>query len=389
MRSKKKSRLASAGAPSDPKQRKKAPPGKAKEASNEGFTLQWKPKKVSREDVTFIFRNLSTLVDNGVSLPKALGALADERGMESARDMLVSIRKTLETGASFSAALAAFPATFDKITVNQIRVGERAGALPECLANIATQREKAGKLRGEIIKKLAYPMMLMVVGSGVIAFLLAYVVPVFEETYASARVPLPGITQTLIVVGQIAQDYWMGILLLIAGTVIALKQVRKNERLSRQMDAQLLRLPLVGQWMRDIAVLELMEVLGDLMEAGFTLSDALAEASGSVSNQEVRSCVSELQMAVNRGERFSRHIEQHSELFPPLVSQLVIVGEQTGNLTNATRCIRTHLHEEIERRGDVFVGVIEPALTISLASAVAVILLAIYLPMFDMINTVG
>lgn len=351
--------------------------------------IEWKRSRVSREDVTFIFRNLATLVDNGVSLPKALAALAEERGMEGAREMLIAIRKALETGATFSAALAAYPAAFDKVTINQIKVGERAGSLGDSLINIASQREKAGKLRGEIVKKLAYPCLLALVGSGVIAFLLAYVVPVFEETYSKARVPLPGITQTLISVGKFAQDYWMAVLLLVAGSVIGLKQARKRQDLSRWIDSRLMRLPLIGPWVRDIAVLEMMEVVGDLMEAGFTLSDALAEAVRSVSNEEVRACATSLQMAVNRGEKFSQEVEQHAMLFPPLVSQLVIVGEQTGNLTNATRCIRTHLHEEIERRGNVFVGVIEPTLTISMASAVAIILLAIYLPMFDMINTVG
>ncbi|MEM9187401.1 MAG: type II secretion system F family protein [Planctomycetota bacterium] len=348
-----------------------------------------KAVRAKAEDITFIFRNLATLIENGVSLPKALGALADEKSLERCRQLLLGLRRELESGATFSAALAKFDSTFDVITVNQVRVGERAGTLGSTLDNIATQREKAGKLKETIVKKLAYPAMLTVMGSGVITFLLMYVVPVFEETYRSARVPLPGITQTLITVGAIAQSYGLFIGGAIVLAVVGVQQARKRPHIAHEMDARLLQLPLLGEWLRDIAVLELMEVLGNLMEAGFTLAEALKEAGDSVGNRVVKQSAHDLNAAVNRGERFSREIERMGDLFPPIVSQLVIVGEQTGNLAKATEHIRSHLQIEVERRANVFVGVIEPTLTMGMAIAVAVILLAIYLPMFDMINTVG
>lgn len=345
--------------------------------------------KIKSDDITFVFRNLSTLIENGVSLPRALGALADEKALERCRDTLKSLRSDLEEGSSFSAALAKHGSSFDIVTVNQVRVGERAGSLASTLDNIATQREKSGKLRGEIIKKLAYPGMLMVVGVGVITFLLTYVIPVFEETYRSAKVPLPAITQSLIALGEVTRTYGLFFLGAAAVGVLAIKKLRQQELFAQRMDAWLLQLPLLGDWLRDIAVLEFMEVLGNLMDAGFTLAEALTEAADSIGNRVVKRSVRELNRAVNRGERFSREIEQLGDLFPPIVSQLVIVGEQTGNLAKATRHIRTHLQEEIERRANLFVGIIEPTLTAALATAVAVILLAIYLPMFDMINAVG
>jgi len=353
------------------------------------FGAKEKSLSIRKDDITFVFRNLATLIDNGVPLPKALGALADERALERCRPLLLKIRSELESGASFSGALAKFSSSFDIITINQVRVGERAGTLASTLDHVATQREKSGKLRGEIIKKLAYPALLSVVGSGVIVFLLTYVVPVFEETYSSAKVPLPGITQSLITIGQLAKGYGLFVVGALVLMVAGVKQLRKQEKFAYAMDMRLLQLPLVGLWLRDIAVLELMEVLGNLMDAGFNLAEALAEAADSVGNRAVKRSAIELKQAVNRGERFSREIERLGDLFPPIVSQLVIVGEQTGNLAKATRHIRTHLHEEIERRSNVFVGVIEPTLTLTMAAAVAVILLAIYLPMFDMINTMG
>jgi type IV pilus assembly protein PilC len=143
-----------------------------------------------------------------------------------------------------------------------------------------------------------------------------------------------------------------------------------------------------GNWLRDIAVLQLMEVLGSLMDAGYNLAEALGEAAQAVGNRAIRQSVRDLQNAIRRGEKFSRELERHGETFPPIVSQLVIVGEQTGTLAKATRHIRDHLQREIERKTNIFVGTIEPTLTISLAAAIAAILLAIYLPMFDMVNTI-
>jgi type IV pilus assembly protein PilC len=175
---------------------------------------------------------------------------------------------------------------------------------------------------------------------------------------------------------------------LIAGTAILVAQLRKRADLAYKMDLKILRMPVIGNWLRDIAVLQLMEVLGSLLDAGYTLAEALGEAGQAVRNRAIRKSARDLQNAVRRGEKFSRELERHGETFPPIVSQLVIVGEQTGTLTKATSHIRDHLQREIERKANLFVGTIEPTLTIGLAGAIAAILMAIYLPMFDMINTI-
>lgn len=344
--------------------------------------------KIKQRDLAFILRNLATLTQNGVSLPKALGTLAEEKAIGKHRDMLLAIRRRLENGESLSAALVQFESTFDAIMINQIKTGERSGTLPETIAKIATHCEQGNALRAEIVRKLAYPVILIVMGSAVITFLLLYVVPVFKETYDRANVPLPLVTRFLIEVGQVAESYGVLLVAVVVVAATAIVQLRKRPEFARKMDQSLLSWPVVGHWLRDIAVLQVMEVLGNLMDAGFTLADALGETAQSVGNRAVRQSVRDLQAAVRRGERFSRELERHGDMFPPIVSQLVIVGEQTGQLTGATTHICGHLQREIQRKTNVFVGAMEPALTISLAAAVAVILLSIYLPMFDMVNTI-
>lgn len=352
-----------------------------------------KPRKANDhlkpQELTFILSTLSTLVGNGVPLPKALATLAKEDTLARHRDVLEKLRRKVESGMPFSTAVSQFPHIADSLTVNQIRLGERSGTLPDTLKKLSSSRNKTAELRKDVIKKLSYPGLLVVVGSGLITFLLIYVVPVFQETYDDAGVPLPFITQLLIGVGTIAKQYgWM----FAAGVVlscVAIKQLRKRDDFALRMDRFLLRMPLIGNWLRDMAVLQLMEVLQNLMEAGYTLAEALRETADSVGNRFVRKGVRELQSAVQRGEKFSRELERHEEMFPPIVNQLVIVGESTGQLTRATNDICDYLRKEIERKTGVMVGALEPILTISLAGAIAVVLLAIYLPMFDMVGTVS
>ena len=344
--------------------------------------------KLKQGDLVFILRNLSTLTESGVSLPKALGTLAEEKALSKHSEMLNNIRRHLENGEMFSTALARYGATFDTVMVNQIKVGEHSGTLGDTLATIARHCEDANKLRSEITKKLAYPVLLMVMGTAVIAFLLTYVIPVFKKTYDDAHVSLPFITKLLIAIGAFAQSYGLYILGLTVVAIVAIRQLRKKTDFAYKMDAAILNIPVIGPWLRDIAVLQLMETLGSLMDAGYNLAEALGEAGQSVGNRAIRQSVRDLQSAVRRGEKFSRELEHHGNMFPPIVSQLVIVGEQTGKLTRATTHIREHLQREIERKTNIFVATIEPTLTISLAAAIAAILLAIYLPMFDMVNTI-
>lgn len=366
-------------------------------SSSLSFSQLWEALTKSRkssdhlkpQELTFILSNLSTLVGNGVPLPKALATLAKEDTLAKHRDVLEKLRRKVESGMSFSAAVSQFPHIADSLTINQIRLGERSGTLPETLNKLSSSRNKSAELRKEVIRKLSYPALLVTVGSGLITFLLMYVVPVFQDTYDDAGVPLPFITRLLISVGVFAQEYgWMFAAAIVLGC-FGIKQLRKREDLALRMDRYLIGMPMIGNWLRDMAVLQLMEVLQNLMEAGYTLAEALRETADSVGNRFVRSGVRELQSAVQRGEKFSRELERHEAMFPPIVNQLVIVGESTGQLTRATNDICDYLRKEIERKTSVMVGALEPILTISLAAAIAVVLLAIYLPMFDMVGTVS
>jgi len=346
-------------------------------------------KKIKSRDLIFILRNIGTLIENGLSLPTALQTIAKEKTLQQYQAMLSAICRTVENGDMFSEALKRYQETFGELLIAQIKIGERSGTLPHTLERIVQQLEHADNLKGAIIKKLAYPTLLCVAGSASITFMLLFVIPTFEKTYKDSGAKLPAITQFLIDVSRFGTSYGWMIGLALAATTIAFVVARRNDASRLWIDRYALRLPLLGDTLRNMAVLQFMEVLGNLIEAGFTLADALRSCARAVSNHAVRASVEQLQAAVIRGERFSSHMEAHGEIFPPIVNQLIIVGEKTGTLSKATQNIRAHLRREIERTLNIMVGAIEPILTLTLAAAIGCILLAIYLPMFDMIGAMG
>ncbi|MBM3999562.1 MAG: type II secretion system F family protein [Planctomycetes bacterium] len=345
-----------------------------------------KATKIKKRDLIYIMRNVSTLIENGLTLPKSIETIAREKTLRAYAPLLDGIRMRIESGETFSGALQQAGGVFSDLMINQIRVGERSGTLPDTIKRLTQQLENADNLKGMILKKLAYPTMLVTLGSGAVSFMLLYVVPTFEKTYAESGAKLPMITQVLIEAGRFGTSYGWIILLAMGLFVAAVVTVRRNPKGRFWMDTTLLKAPLLGDWLRNIAVLQFVEVLGNLMEAGFTIVDALKVCCGSVNNRAVRKSVEQLHAAILRGERFSAELERHGDLFPPIVNQLVIVGEKTGTLAKATKDIRKHLEREVHRYTALMLGMIEPILTVGLATCIGGILLAIYLPMFDMIG---
>jgi type IV pilus assembly protein PilC len=350
---------------------------------------QRKKIKLRRRELTYLLRNLAALIDNGLPLAKALAVLAKERSLRRRGELLETVRRKIETGGTLSGALAAFPETFDSVLTCQIQSGERAGTLAQSLQLIARQLDESDQVRSQVIRKLAYPAILLVAGTGAVTFMLLFVIPVFQTTYAEAGVPLPWITRALIALAEAMMAYgWIGPAAAVA-VALTMKAARRSPASAYWMDLWLLRLPGLGEWWRNIVVLRFMEVLGNLLESGFKVVDALQVARGVVTNAAIAQSVARLEAAVLRGERFSREVDNLGDLFPPVVGQLVVVGEKTGTLGKAAAAIRQHLRREIEHQTRVMVGIIEPTLTIGLAIMIGVILLAIYLPMFDMIGAMN
>lgn len=342
--------------------------------------------QIKRADMVNMLRNLTTLVSNGVLLNQALETLAVDKTLRKHRRILKTLSDSVKTGDTLSSAMKRYPESFPELMIHQIRIGERSGKLIEALTRVTKQIEEASTLRSFIIKKLTYPAILCIAGVGSVTFMILCVIPTFQKMYAESGATLPAITELMMTIGDIAANQgWMiaiGIAATTAGTIAAFK--KPQSRL--WIDEHLLKLPMLGDFFRNIAVLQFIDVLGNLMSSGFSLAEALQPASAAVNNRFLRSRLQGLHGAIRRGERFSLAISKEEALFPPVVKQLVVVGERTGRLAEVTEEIQTHLNRDVQRYTSAMVGAIEPVLTATLACVVGGILLAVYLPMFDMIG---
>ena len=342
------------------------------------------PTKIKPVALADLLGLLLMLIENGLSLPKALTSLAADRSASKYRNVLNRLRVTIESGGLLSDAMANYPRTFTPMQIQQIRIGEKSGALEKALGRVCEQLTRGVALRKRIIKKVSYPILITVAGAGLMIFMCVVVVPEFETVYSSSGVDLPAVTQVVTGASRIVLSYgWLCIPVGILAA-IAISFVRSQPKLARASDSMLLRLPIIGPWLRDLEVLRFVEATSSMVECGYNPADAVAVATDCVRNREVRASVDHVRKSVLRGERLSRELAKHDRFFTATLCQLVAVGEQSGDFPKALHGASEHIRERLETRIDASVGMLEPVLTILLAIAIGGIVLSIYTPMFHM-----
>lgn len=342
------------------------------------------PTKIRPAKLADLLKLVLMLLENGLSLPKALQSLAADRSTKKYRHVLNRLRMSIEAGGSLSNAMERYPRTFKPMQVQQVRIGERTGELEKALKHLCEQMERQIAIRKRIIKKVSYPILVSVAGAGLMIFMCVVVVPEFETVYSSSGVDLPAVTQFVTGMSRMVLGYgWM--VIPVAGlTTLGWWMARAQPKLSRKIDSVLLRVPLLGAWLRDVAVLQFAEAVSSMVECGYKPVDAVDIAAGSVRNREVRAAVEGIRRGVQRGEKLSTELEKHDRFFSATLCQLIGVGEQSGDFAKAMRGTCEHLRERLETRIDATVGMLEPTLTILLAAAIGGIVLSIYTPMFHM-----
>jgi type IV pilus assembly protein PilC len=346
------------------------------------------PRKLvmKKNDQLRFFQSLSTLVRNGVSLANSLETILADESFHRYRSIVRSLCNSINSGSSLSAGLKKFPESYSSVLVQQIEIGEYTGKLGDMLGRLVGQLENRSQLKGFIVKKLTYPCVLLLAGIGCVVFMLIKVIPTFQTMYKESGAVLPWITQFLVDLSQFFVQYGPVLLFSVVGGGGTLTTAFLNKRTGVLIDRLLLRLPLVGKWFRNLAILQFSESLGNLLESGFQLAEALPIASRSVTNRFAASQLMTLHAAIRRGEKFSVAMREQKQLFPAVMMQLVIVGEKSGRLTEVTKQIHLHMKTEVEKHTAAMLSTIEPLLTASLAIVIGGILLAVYLPMFDMLS---
>lgn len=331
-----------------------------------------------------LLRLLLMLLQNGLSLPKSLQALCDDRAARKWLPVLSRMTAAVRQGHSLSDAMGRFPRTFTPIQIQQIRIGERTGEMRRSLEQVCQSIERRVAMRRKIIKKVSYPIMVMVAGFGLVGFMMTYVVPQFEQVFHESNVSLPAVTRYVSATSRAMVSFGPWLLLgctLLGGQLLLL---RSKPRGRVWIDSMLLRVPILGVWLRDAAALQFTDGIMSMTESGFTPAEAVEAAVMSVRNAACRDAAKEVCLAVRRGERLSKEMERHEDLFPSTLRQLIRVGEQTGDFHTAMSGACRHLQHQIDRRIEATVSLIEPVLTLGLAAIIGTVVMSIYLPMFHM-----
>ncbi|MEM6776383.1 MAG: type II secretion system F family protein [Planctomycetota bacterium] len=342
------------------------------------------PTRIRPVPLAQLLRMLLMLLDNGLSLPKALGSLAMDRSSRRYRSVLMRMRGTIMAGGCVSDAMAKVPRTFTPIQIQQIRLGERSGSLETALQRVCEQVERRVALRQRIIKKVSYPALITIAGFGLMVFMCVVVVPEFETVYQSSEVDLPPVTKWVTGISRFLLAYGWITFPVVGVLGLAWGSGRRHPRIAKQMDACLLKAPVIGPWLRDAAVLQFVEATASMVQCGYRPIEAIDVARGCVRNRSVRAAVEDIHHGVRRGEKLSEELARYENYFPPTLCQLIGVGEQSGEFARSLEGTNAHLRERLENRIDASVAMLEPLLTISLAVLIGGIVLSIYTPMFHM-----
>ena len=340
-------------------------------------------RRVSPRELARLLRQLATLIAADIPLVDAVGAVARRQRKPVLAATLTAVRADLIAGDSLETAVGRHPRVFPAMYRGMIRAGEEAGALDRVVLRIAEHAEASARLQERLRAAMTYPVIMMIVGTGVVSFLLAYVVPQVTRVFTESRQELPAATRALMALGKLAASYGMHILLALAVCALLLRSWAASERGGRQLERILYRTPWMGTVLRNIAMARFSHTLATLVSGGIPLVTALEVSRTAAGSRLVADALGEAREAVTGGESLVSVLER-SGLFPPMIVDMVAVGEKSGRLEEMLEKAADALDEEIRVNVDTAASLVEPIMILLMAGVVLFVVLAIMIPVFEM-----
>ncbi len=347
-----------------------------------------KGKKVTTADITFFIRQMATMIKSGVPLVQAFDIVSD--GVDSAgmKHLIGEVRDSVAAGNSFASALKQHPNQFDDLTCSLIESGEEAGALEEMLDKVAIYKEKTESLRKKIKKAMMYPAITMLIAFVVTVILLVKVVPTFQEMFAGFGAELPAPTQFVVFLSEVVQEMWLPVLVVLVVIGVAFVQaLKKSPKFKDQFDHVILQIPVLGDLIKKAAVARFARVLATTFAAGVPLVEALESVAGAVGNAVYRDAVLKVRDEVESGQQM-HFAMRYTEVFPNMVVQMTSIGEESGSLDEMLSKAADYYEEEVDAAVDGMTALIEPMMMAFLGVVIGGLIIAMYLPIFEMGNVV-
>ena len=337
---------------------------------------------VKQQDFVIYCRQFATLIRAGVSIVDSTNILSRQTESKALAKVLQDVEERLRSGMAFSDAVAEHPKVFPPIFINMVRAGETTGTLDESLDRLASYLEKQYDLKKKVQSTLAYPAVLFTVIIAVAAFIMLTIVPSFENMFASFDTELPAITKAVMGVSKfLQQSWWLVFLLLIAFVLIFQILMKANQNFHYYVHVALLKMPIFGKLLQKSALARMSRTLASMVTSSVPILEALTMVEKVVGNPVLGRVILEARDYLERGERLSEPLRK-SWLIPPLVTQMVAIGEETGQLDFMLEKIADFYEAEVDRNVDALKSLIEPVLILILAVVVGTIILAVMVPMF-------
>jgi type IV pilus assembly protein PilC len=343
---------------------------------------------VSMRDIVIFTRQFATMINSGLPLVQSLDILARQSENKVLRKTIEQVLYDVESGQTLADSLRTHPKVFPELYVNMVAAGEAGGILDTILLRLAVFLEKADALRRKIKGAMIYPSVILTVAVGAVAILLIFVIPTFQTMFESAGIPLPGPTQFVIFLSATLQAKWWAFVLGITMFMVALKQYYKTPGGQLVLDRLLLNIPILGPMQRKAAIARFTRTLGTLVSSGVAILDGLEITAKTSGNRVLHDAIMESRSSIAGGETISEPLRK-SGVFPPMVVSMINVGEQTGGLDEMLTKIADFYDEEVDAAVEALLAAMEPIMIVFLGVIVGGMIVAMYLPIFDMMNAVG
>jgi type IV pilus assembly protein PilC len=333
-------------------------------------------------------RQLATLIDAGLPLLRSINVLVAQLKACKLRDILDEVSTDIQSGATFSEALAKHPNEFDRLFVNMVRAGEVGGMLEVVLNRLAVFMERRAALKRRVKGAMIYPIFVITFATVIVLLLLTYIVPQFAEVLADFGGKLPWMTTFLISVGDFLTYRWWKLLLYVNGSIIGFKLINKIKIVKSIRDRVLLRVPLIGDLIVKVAVARFARTLGTLITSGVPILQSLRITKEIIGNEVIENAVEKVHDSIKEGDTIAAPLDE-AKVFPAMVVNMIDVGEETGSLDSMLMKVADIYDSEVEVAVEAMLRLMEPVMIVVLGGIIGFIVIALYLPILTLADTIS
>lgn len=345
--------------------------------------------RVSGKQLTLFTRQLATLQDAGLPILRSVRVLQEQLKPGVLKNYLMDVADDIEAGSTFSEALARHPRAFDKLYVNMVRAGEAGGVLDQVLSRLADFREKAARLQRRVLGAMIYPICVLVFATLIVAFVMIWIIPQFKEIFEEFGIDLPMITVGLIAVATFVKAYWWLVFLVIPISVfVSVKLIGMTRPGRYAIDLAKLRIPLLGTIIRKASIGRFTRTLGTLLASGVPILEALNIVKDASGNVVIANAIGSVHDSIREGESMAEPLAQ-SKVCEAMVVNMVEVGEETGELDRMLIRVADSYDEDVDAAVNGMVSLMEPLLIIGVAVVGGTIVIALFMPLIELMNSLG